>query len=67
MILKLYDFYISLTWWLFFDAASIFWDSTILGYLKALSPDVLIGYSSGTGISGLFYNDLIIGFGIFIK
>ena len=46
-------FYLSLVGCMFYGIASSFGDSTILGYLKCLPPDILVGYTSGTGISGL--------------
>lgn len=48
---------------MFFGIASSFGDTTILGYLKWLAPDILVGYTSGTGISGLFSNLTIISLG----
>jgi len=46
--------------------ASTLGDGTMLGYLKGFMPDILVGYTSGTGISGLFSTVVVIVFSLFI-
>ena len=50
---------------LLFGISCTFGDSAILGYLKGLAPDILLGYSSGTGFAGVLGAGIALSLSIF--